>query len=112
MNYMLLYNRELEQALLQYLEDNAAPEETESLRLMRMYKATELLHYYSGAATKSEGNVHALSERRVDFWHYVLTQLLADEAISDEAIAMYKKDRDALRSTEEVERQKALQQLL
>lgn len=112
LNYMLLYNRELGQALLQYLKDNVAEEELASLRLLRIYKVMELLNYYSKATNQSGGDVLALSKRRIVFWHYVLIQLLTGKAIEESAITSYQKDRDRLRSEEEVARQRELQQLV
>lgn len=112
MNYMLLYNRDLEQALLQYLRDNAAPEELRSLRLMRIYKLVELLNYHSNAARHSEGNVKKLSERRVIFWHEVLKNVLDNTDTPKDTITQYQGARDTLRSEEEVARQRALQQLV
>jgi hypothetical protein len=112
MNYMLLYNRDLEQALFKYLCDNAAPEELRSLRLMRIYKLVELLNYHNLAAKNSEGSVKKLSERRIVFWHQVLRYILDEVKTPESIIIDYRADRDALRSREEVSRQRALQQLL
>lgn len=112
MNYMLLYNRDLEQALTQYLQDNVAPEELRSLRLARIYKLVELLSYHHCAAAQSTGDVQKLSQRRVAFWHDVLTHILADTEVPEAVISSYRTDRDALRTTEELDRQRALQQLV
>lgn len=112
MNYMLIYGEDLEAALRKYLEDNAAPEETISLRLMRIYKAVELLTYHQKAVVTTEDDVRKLSERRVELWHYVLNQLIDEKPIASEELAAYRRDRDAMRSPEEVKRQKALQQIV
>lgn len=110
-NFMLLYNRPLEQTLVQYVLDNRSLEENRSLHLMRMYKTLQLIAYHAYAATQAAGNVAKLSERRVHFWSDVLGALLCDKPVSGDTIEAYKKDRDQLRSNEEKERQRELQQL-
>jgi hypothetical protein len=112
LNYMLLYGHELEAALVRYLKDNTAPEELRSLRLMRIYKALELIAYHSLAATRTEGTVRELSTRRVAFWYEVLSSLLVGTKVDQAVIDIYKHDRDTLRSEEEIARQRALQQLM
>lgn len=112
MNYMLLYNRELEQALQTHLQLNAAEEELSSLRLMRMYKAAELIRYHSQAADRADGNIKTLSQKRVHFWTKILQSLFLKTAIKEEVILAYTAERDALRSEEEKRRQQELQQLL
>lgn len=112
MNYMLLYNHDLEQALVKYLVQNTAPEEVASLRLMRIFKALELIRYHTEAVGHADGNLRRLSLRRVTFWTEVLAALLFSMPLPEAKIAAYKKDRDRLRSEEELARQKALQQLL
>ncbi|MCA9357299.1 hypothetical protein H6784_02580 [Candidatus Nomurabacteria bacterium] len=111
MNYMLLYNRDLEQALVKYLNDNTAPEETASLRLMRIYKALELICYHCQATNNAEGNLRELSKQRVSFWTELLKALISDQPLNENIITDYKNNRDSLRSTEELARQKELQQL-
>lgn len=112
LNYMLLYNRELEQALLKYTELNLSPEEQASIRLMRIYKLVELLSYHTIATEQSTGNEQALSQHRLHFWEQVLHSLLAGTHVAEGDVTDYKRKRDELRSPEELLRQKALQQLL
>ncbi len=111
LNYMLLYNRDLEQALVRYTTLNLAPEEQTSIRLMRIYKLVELLSYHTKATEQSSGDVRTLSQKRLLFWEKVLHCLLNDTNIAESEITSYKTQRDALRSPEEIQRQKALQQL-
>ena len=108
LNFMLLYNRPLEQALLQYVHDNRTPEEELSLRLMRIYKLGKLLEYHAGTLPQTSGDLHALSKKRVEFWREVLESLLEDTPLAQEVIARYQRERDLLRSEEEKKRQEAL----
>lgn len=107
-NFMLLYNRPLERALSQYVQDNRAPEESESFRLMRIYKLGTLLEYHTNAFSKTSGELNTLSKSRVTFWLSVMQSLLDSTEISDDAIATYTETRDRLRSAEEKKRQEAL----
>ncbi|MEK7604861.1 MAG: hypothetical protein AAB442_03655 [Patescibacteria group bacterium] len=107
-NFMLLYNRPLEAALIQYVSDNRTPEEVLSLRLMRIYKLGKLLEYHVGAAAAASGDVAELSRTRVTFWLAVLESLLDDKPLDDAVIVRYQRDRDLLRSEEEKKRQAAL----
>jgi len=110
-NFMLLYSRELEQALVEYTRDNRSPEENLSLRLMRIYKIGQLLAYHSRAVLSSSNNLEKLSHARVLFWADVLDALLDNKPILEKTIEDYKQLRDSLRSNEEKGRQKILQQL-
>lgn len=111
LNYLILYNRELERAILRHVELNLSPEEARSLRLMRMYKLIELLTYHCHAARTSSGNDQTLSQARVAFWTDVLTNILEKDDVPDERVDEYKNIRDELRSPEEKARQLAIQQL-
>lgn len=108
LNFMLLYNRPLEEALLKYVHDNRTPEEELSLRLMRVYKLGKLLEYHTSALSKTSGNLNKLSRKRVEFWREVLESLLDNQPLSEEGISRYQSERDSLRSEEEKKRQEAL----
>lgn len=108
LNFMLLYNRPFEKALLQYVHDNRTPEEELSLRLMRVYKLGKLLEYHAGTLTKTTGNLKKLSEKRVEFWRKALEALIDEKVIAQDVIAEYQRERDSLRSEEEKKRQEAL----
>ncbi len=108
LNFMLLYNRPLEQALVQYAHDNRTPEEELSLRLMRIYKLGKLLEYHAGTLSKTSGDLTLLSKKRVEFWREVLESLLNDRPLPQEILTRYQPERDVLRSEEEKKRQKAL----
>jgi hypothetical protein len=108
LNFMMLYNPELEQLLLQYVKDNRSEEEYLSLRLMRAYKLGFLLSFYAGQLDKASGNLKLLAEERIVFWTKALEAIIADRKISQDVLQAYKESRDRLRSEEEKERQKEL----
>ncbi len=108
LNFMLLYHRELEQALITYVEQNRSPEEREALQLMRVYRLAELIAYYVKRLPKTEGDLHALDQARVFFWIDVLRSLLDEKTLPQERITTYQTLRDSLRSDEEKKRQKGL----
>lgn len=108
LNFMLLYNRPLEKAFLQYVHDNRTPEEELSLRLMRVYKLGKLIEYHAGALSKTSGDLNELSKKRVEFWREALESLLDNRPLSQDVIEHYQRGRDSLRSEEEKKRQEAL----
>ncbi len=108
LNFMTLYNPPLEEALVKYVALNRAPEESASLRLMRIYRLTEIIWYYANALSRSDGDLHTLNAARVSFWTSVLEAMLKRQPLSPEIRARYMETRDALRSPEEKERQKNL----
>lgn len=108
LNFMLLYNRPLEKAFLQYVHDNRTPEEELSLRLMRIYKLGKLLEYHAGTIPKTSGDMNTLGKKRVEFWREALESLLDNQPLSEEVISDYQQERDSLRSDEEKKRQEAL----
>jgi hypothetical protein len=107
-NFMELYNPPLARALVRYVKDNRAPEESLALKAMRAYRLAELIRYYDGWLGRAEGNLRELAQARIDFWKSVLSAALDDREPSPELVEGYKKTRDALRSEEEKERQKGL----
>lgn len=107
-NFMILYHRDLEHALVEYVKDNRTPEESESLRLMRIYRLTELIHYYAERSTRSQEDLLTLDKIRITFWTKVLDALLNENSFPEGVIAEYQQQRDSLRSNEEKDRQKIL----
>jgi len=105
LNFMTLYNPALETLLIEYVEHNRAPEERESLQLIRLYRLCELITYYSNTLHKSEGDLLQLNVARVRFWHDVLLAEINNERISRTLVSEYKNLRDQLRSQSEMERQ-------
>lgn len=107
-NFMILYNRTLEKNLLKYLRDNRSKEEILSLKLMRIFRLSEILSFYANTLSKAEGDLLILNQKRFEFWTYVLESVIHNREISDEIVDAYKHDRDKLRSKEENIRQKGL----
>lgn len=105
LNFMTLYNRELELLLITYMEKNRAPEERESLQLMRLFRLGEIITYYVKNVNQSDGNLRILNQHRVDFWTDVLAAEIKNERISETIVKHYQTVRDQLRSADEKERQ-------
>lgn len=108
LNFMTLYNPELEKALLDYVRDNRAQEEYQSLHLMRLYRLGEIIRYYVGTLEHSTHDLYTLNKSRVAFWTSVLEAELNNERISQESREAYILQRDSLRSPEEKKRQVGL----
>ncbi len=108
MNFMTLHNPSLERALHEYVANNRSKGELESLRLMRIYRLLELIWFYASKLEKTEGNLTTLTQERVQFWSRVLEAQLNNTTVDSNIVEGYKKTRDRLRDTEEVERQKNL----
>lgn len=108
LNFMTLYNRDLETALLEYMKNNRAEEELESLHLMRLFRLEEIITYYTNLLSDSEGDLLKLNTLRVNFWSEVLSAELTGKRVSNEIVENYKIARDNLRSQEEKERQSGL----
>ena len=108
LNFMTLYNPALEEAIVDYVKNNRTPEESMSLRSMRLYRLGEIISYYTGTLTKSSGDLLLLNRARVEFWTEVLVSQLKNTTISSTVREKYMALRDSLRSTDEVVRQKEL----
>ncbi len=107
-NFMELYNPPLASALVQYVHDNRAPEESASLRLMRMYRLGEILAYYTRAFLNSTGDLRALNHARILFWTNVLQSVISQTPLPEQVRTEYQTVRDQLRSPDEKLRQKDL----
>jgi len=108
LNFMALYNPELEEALTEYVRINRAPEELRSLTLMRIYRLGEIVWYYTRTLEACEGDLKTLNRSRVDFWAKMLAATLAGERLAPAEIAAYRAMRDSLRSEDEKRRQREL----
>ncbi len=108
MNFMMLYNPALEQALGQYIRDNRTLEESESLQAMRVYKLLFLLHFYRTSLPSTEGPAHALTEARIKFWTEALHAVRIGKVLAQSSLDTYTKTRDSLRSDDEKKRQRNL----
>jgi hypothetical protein len=107
-NFMVLYNPPLADALLSYVMENRLPNEYESLRLMRIYRAIEITAYYTRLLARSEGSLKELNAERVAFWRSVLTAIVGRTPLEPKLREAYVAKRDALRSPDEKLRQQGL----
>lgn len=107
-NFMVLYNRPLADALLSYVRLNRSEGEQVSLRLMRLYRLGEITAYYATTVDKSEGDLQELNRVRRAFWGAMLSALAHGQELPEEDVARYRALRDALRSPEEKRRQQEL----
>lgn len=107
-NFMTLYNPPLADALTEYVRLNRTPEESLSLKLMRVYRLGEIIWYYTDTLKKCSGNLCLLNEERVRFWTQVLKAVLHDEKIPPQILDRYRRTRDILRSEDEKLRQREL----
>lgn len=107
-NFMTLYNPELESILIEYIKNNRSQEETSSLQLMRIFRLTELIKYYVDTLKNLSGNLLTLNKKRIDFWSNALEAVLHNQSMRKEIIDEYKTTRDSLRSEDEKQRQKNL----
>jgi hypothetical protein len=108
LNFMTLYNRDLENALTQYVHDNRSLGEQKSLWLMRIYRLCEITLYYYNATKRSDGNLLLLNTARINFWSTVLKYMIEELPVPATVITDYELLRDSLRSEDEKERQKNL----
>ena len=108
LNFMTLYNRPLEDALIFYIKNNRTQEEQLSLKLMRIFRLGEIIWYYTNLLSKTSGDLHTLTQARIKLWTLVLKTTLQNKSISEKKILEYETLRDSLRSIEEKERQKDL----
>jgi len=107
-NFMTLYNPELASLLTHYVKDNRTEEESVSLWLMRLYRLTELMFYYTQTLQRCSGDLQELNTERVHFWGQVLSYTLQQKELPEEIRTTYIKKRDTLRSTDEKKRQVGL----
>ncbi len=105
LNFMVLYNKPLEEALVSYVEENRAPEELQSLHLMRLFRLGEIIWYYTRTLERSTDNLLTLNTARIHLWTHVLESHLNNRDVSEEVLHEYKKNRDKLRSEDEKKRQ-------
>ncbi len=108
LNFMTLYSPELEQLLVKYIKDNRTAEESLALTLMRVYRLSEIIWFYTDLLEKTGGDLRTLEEKRVSFWTEVLKATINGRPLSSEIRETYIRERDSLRSQEEKERQVGL----
>ena len=108
LNFMTLYNPPLERALIQYVKDNRTPEESVSLRMMRIYRLGEIIWYYVRTLDSSSDDLLTLNTERIHFWTEILSYTQRGIAVPESVVENYKAKRDSLRSADEKQRQKGL----
>ncbi len=107
-NFMVLYNPTLADALIAYVRANRDPEELHALKCMRVFRLIEIVAYYTGTLSRSEDSLHKLNTARITFWRTLLENLLHDQPLPSEVRDAYIATRDSLRTNEEKQRQKDL----
>lgn len=107
-NFMALYNPQLEKSLVEYVKINRTAEELVSLKLMRIYRLTELIFYYTNTLPKCHGNLLLLNQSRIDFWGNVLEAVIENRFVSEQIIQEYTTFRDTMRDEDEQLRQQGL----
>lgn len=108
LNFMTLYNPELEQALIDYVRDNRIKEESLTLQMMRMYRLGEIIWYYVRTLDKSTENLLTLNTARIHFWTNVLSYIHKGQNVPEKITKEYTEIRDSLRSEDEKKRQQGL----
>lgn len=107
-NFMTLYNPPLQRALEEYVRLNRTEEESVALRMMRIYRLSEIIWYYVRTLEKSEENLLVLNTERIHFWTEILSCVLNEKEVENKTLEVYKTRRDSLRSAEEKNRQRDL----
>jgi hypothetical protein len=108
LNFMMLYNQDLEKLLIDYIKNNRSSREYLSLRLMRVFRLTELIWHYVKTIDNAEGDLKVLNKKRIDLWTNALVGVLVDKQLSKSTIDEYQQVRDSLRDEEENLRQQNL----
>jgi predicted solute-binding protein len=106
LNYMVIHNPALERRLKKHIVNMRGETDYLDLRLMRIYKIGFLLAFYAQSLDKTSSDLHALTKRRIKFWHEVLQSVIDDKNLDEGILEDYLKNRDHLRSPEEKRRQK------
>lgn len=107
-NFMALYNPELADQLLFYIDKNRPASEKISLQAMRVFRLAEIIWYYTNTLSRADGNLKILNQERINFWANLLATILENRELETSVIENYKKKRDSLRGEEEKKRQEKL----
>lgn len=108
MNFMTLYHIKLERALDTYVHENRPEPEYATLRLMRLFRLSELVWFYATKRASAEGNLSTLTDARIDLWSSALESQLTNTPLDTTIVEAFKKTRDTLRDEGEKERQHVL----
>ena len=107
-NFMALYNPELERALVAYVADNRGSDHAQALKTMRLYRLAELIWHYRKTLALAEDNLRILNNSRIAFWAQVFDAVEADGSLAEATLQAYRVERDALRDPTEQRRQGGL----
>ena len=105
-NWATIHSPELDTLLNSYVLKNRGEEEHTTLRLMRIYKVGYLIDYYIKTLDRISGDLEILNKKRIELWLNVLKSIKDNSPLSYDFIDNYRKERNSLRSPEEMERQK------
>lgn len=107
-NFMSIYNRELESNLVEYIKRNRRGEEYKAFRAIRYYKLLQLIEYNAKSYEKSEGDLKKLCESRIKLFKRIFAATLNDTQLSLEHHTEFIKDLESYRAKDEIERQKSI----
>lgn len=107
-NFMVHHNPALERALADFVRTNRSEDEYLDFRLMRIYKLTFLLAFWTESLVEAEGMLAELIRERVTLWTAALEAVLEDTFLTQEIVDRYLALQQSLRSEEEKERQRAM----
>jgi len=107
-NFMTLYNPELEKLLIDYVAQNRSKQEFLSLKLMRVFRLAELIWHYAKTLSIATDDLQTLNRTRVNLWSEALKMVLEDKSLDKNIILEYQKTRDSLRDEDEKKRQAEL----
>jgi hypothetical protein len=112
LNFCVLHSPIVEKWFTEYFKVNRSKEESESLRLMRIYRLFELVTHhvtiYKNTNEVENKELKELSKKRVFFWLELLQALYENRELDKGLIEDYKNNRDNLRSQSEKERQQVI----
>ncbi len=107
-NFMSIYNRELEHNLIEYIRRNRKAGEYEAFKAIRYYKLLQLIEYNSKSYEKSGGDLRSLCNSRIKLFKRILIATLNDSQLSEEDHAEFHQDLKKYRTKDEIERQKSI----
>ncbi len=108
LNFMVLYSPELENLLSSHVKKNRNDDEYLMLRVMRAYKISFLINFYSKAINKTEGGLHIITSNRLTMWTKNLLSILEDTKIPEQLTLEHHKILNEHRSVEEKKRHKEI----
>lgn len=108
LNFMIIYGRDLDNMLSEYVLTNRGEEEYTTLRLMRIYKVGFLINFYAKAINKTTGPLFNITDNRVKMWTKVMECLIQNVEIPIDLISQHHEILKNNRSEEEKIRHKEI----